>query len=115
MDVSLRRAEGYKQAMTEAGLAVSEEDVYLIAVSVGGLRQVEDTGGRIEKDKLLVAFADILSKGCSGKEKVFRVKDDGFAVIGSHLPPLPDGIRITAVTLLIAPLPRACRTAQGDF
>lgn len=66
------------------------EDMYLIAVSVGGLRQAEDAGGVIEKDKLIVAFADMLSKGCSGREKVFRAREGGFAIIGSHVPPMSD-------------------------
>lgn len=77
------------EEMTELS-ALYGEDIYLIAISVGGLQQAEDAGGRIKKDKLIVAFADMLSKGCSGKEKVFRVRDDSFAVIGSHVPPLPD-------------------------
>lgn len=70
------------------------EDIYIIAISAGGLRQVEDTSGGVEKNKILVAFADILTKSCANREKVFRVGDSQFAVIGSELSPCSHHIEL---------------------
>ncbi|MBQ8514214.1 MAG: substrate-binding domain-containing protein [Ruminococcus sp.] len=63
------------------------KDIYLTVLSIGGLRRLEDTSGPVEKERLLVAFSDMLSKSCRNKENIFRVGETGFAVIGAERPP----------------------------
>ena len=63
------------------------EDIYMAVISIGGLQLVEDTDGVVEKDKLLVSFADKLSRSCTVKEKAFRFHNTSFVVIGSEAAP----------------------------
>lgn len=64
------------------------EDIYMITISIGGLRQVEDMAGKVERDKIIVSFANILSKNCVNRENAFRVKEAEFIIIGSEIPPI---------------------------
>ena len=63
--------------------AENKEQIYLIAVSAGGLRQIENADGSVESDRYLAAFADVLARCCNGKEKIFKVDQKSFVVIGS--------------------------------
>ena len=63
------------------------EDIYMICLSVGGLKQLAETEGSVERDKVVLLFADILKSCCASREKVFRAGEADFAVIGSELSP----------------------------
>lgn len=64
------------------------ENIYIAVFSLGGLRQVEDTDSRIEKDRIILSFAEILLRCSRSKEKVFKIKNSVFAVVGSEMPPM---------------------------
>ncbi|MBQ8725068.1 MAG: substrate-binding domain-containing protein [Oscillospiraceae bacterium] len=70
------------------------EKMYMIVISVGGLRQLEDVKGSLEKDKFLVAFSELLMKSCVGREKLLRIGDNDFAVIGSCKPDSEEYIKV---------------------
>lgn len=63
------------------------EDIYMVGFSIGGMRQIEETGGSVLKNRMLVEFADILKKFSLNREKLFRTGDAEFAVIGSQQSP----------------------------
>lgn len=63
------------------------EDIYILLLELGGLRQIEDADSRIEREQHIVAFTEILQRIHSSKEKVFRISGDLFAVIGSERTP----------------------------
>ena len=67
--------------------AVNKEQIYLIAVSAGGLRQIENAAGSVESDRYLAAFAEVLVRCCNGKEKIFKVDQKNFVIIGSSHEP----------------------------
>ncbi|MBR5165219.1 MAG: substrate-binding domain-containing protein [Ruminococcus sp.] len=61
--------------------------VYIIAISAGGLRHIENDSGYVESDKYLAAFADILTKSCTSHEKLFKYGETSFVLIGcGHSP-----------------------------
>ncbi|MBR4627306.1 MAG: substrate-binding domain-containing protein [Ruminococcus sp.] len=63
------------------------DQMYIIAVTAGGLRHIENDSGYVESDKYLASFADILSKCCNSRERVFKYRDKSFVIIGSgHSP-----------------------------
>lgn len=60
---------------------------YIISVAAGGLRHIENDSGYVESDKYLAAFADILAKSCSSREKLFKYGETSFVIIGfGHYP-----------------------------
>lgn len=61
-------------------------NIFMITVYVGGLRHIEEISGSLERDKLLVAFSELLMKCCTGREKILRIGNEDFAVIGSCQP-----------------------------
>ena len=63
--------------------AVNKEQIYLIVVSAGGLRQIENAAGSVESDRYLAAFADVLARCCNGKEKIFKVNQKSFVIVSS--------------------------------
>ena len=71
------------------------ETLYVLAFCISGLQQIEDLNSRIEKDKIILAFSDILVRCCRGHEQVFLAEDGIFFIIGSELPPVsrPDKLR----------------------
>lgn len=60
------------------------EGIYMIAISVNGLEQLEDVSGSLERDKLLVEFSERLMKCCGQREKLFRIGRGDFALIGTR-------------------------------
>ena len=70
----------WKQAAELA--AFYGEDIYLAAISLGGLREAADEAGKAARDQIIVAFANLLTQCCTGREQAFRVSSGGFAVIG---------------------------------
>ncbi|MBR6069517.1 MAG: helix-turn-helix domain-containing protein, partial [Ruminococcus sp.] len=61
--------------------------VYIIAISAGGLSHIENDSGYVESDKYLAAFADILAKSCGSREKLFKYGETSFVIIGcGHSP-----------------------------
>ncbi len=61
---------------------VQDKDVFIIAISLKGLQSLLEISGTREKEKLIVAFSEMLMKCCEGSEKLFRIGDGDFAVIG---------------------------------
>ncbi len=59
------------------------DNVFMLAVYLGGLRTIEETSGSLERDKFLVSFSEILMKCCSGREKLLRIGNNDFAIIGA--------------------------------
>ncbi|MBQ4464722.1 MAG: substrate-binding domain-containing protein [Oscillospiraceae bacterium] len=63
------------------------ETLYLLVLHLGGLQQVEDAQNRMEKDRLLLAFSDILVRNCRGREQVFLAEEGTFYLLGSGVQP----------------------------
>ncbi len=59
------------------------DNIFMLAVYLGGLRTIEEISGSLERDKFLVSFSEILMKCCTGHEKLLRIGSNDFAVIGS--------------------------------
>ena len=59
------------------------EDIYYAAISLGGLREAADEAGKAARDQIIVAFANLLTQCCTGREQAFRVSGEGFAVTGT--------------------------------
>ncbi len=57
---------------------------FLLGFSIHGLHQIKENYGTVEKDKLLLAFADILQNCCQHHEKCFRAREGEFLIIGSY-------------------------------
>ncbi|MBR4628007.1 MAG: substrate-binding domain-containing protein [Ruminococcus sp.] len=63
------------------------ELLYIVAISAGGLRNIENDSGYVESDKYLAAFADVLSKSCTSREKLFKFGEKSFVMTGSGRSP----------------------------
>ncbi|MGN1100809.1 MAG: substrate-binding domain-containing protein [Huintestinicola sp.] len=64
------------------------QDIYIIAVSAGGLRHIENAAGSDESDRYLVMFAETLSKCCNNQEKVYKTGEKSFVIIGTESQPV---------------------------
>ena len=58
------------------------EKNYWIALSIGGLYRLTEAYGSLEKDKLLVSFAELLQNACSHGEKCLHAGEGDFIVLG---------------------------------
>lgn len=66
------------------------EEMFLIAVTVNGVRQIGEMHGRVESERMLASFAEILPQCCAGGEYCLRIGEDGFIVFGSSDSPEAD-------------------------
>lgn len=57
--------------------------IYIVPILIEGLGSAEESGGGDVRDKLLVDIAELLNKGCRSSEKLLRVNDSGFVIIGT--------------------------------
>ncbi len=62
---------------------MADEDIFMTAISISGLQNLQDIGGTREKEMFIVSFSEMLMKCCDGHVKFFRIGDGDFAVIGS--------------------------------
>lgn len=67
--------------------AVCDEIVFLLCLSVSGLRQVQEMCGSVVCDKLMMDFAGILQGCCENRERCVRMGMADFAVMGTEKPP----------------------------
>lgn len=63
---------------------LQNEQCFWIAFSINGLYRLTEAYGSLEKDKLIVAFAEQLQNTCSHKEKCLRAGDGDFLILGSE-------------------------------
>ncbi len=63
---------------------MQNEQCFWIAFSINGLYRLTEAYGSLEKDKLIVAFAEQLQNICSHKEKCLRAGDGDFLILGSE-------------------------------
>lgn len=63
---------------------IEHEKCYWIAISIGGLYRLTEVYGSLEKDKLLVAFSELLQNACSHGEKCLRAGEGDFLILGSE-------------------------------
>ena len=61
-----------------------QEKCFWIAFSINGLYRLTEAHGSLEKDKLIVAFAEQLQNICSHNEKCLRAGDGDFLILGSE-------------------------------
>ncbi len=60
------------------------ETCFWISLHIAGLYRVAENGGTIQKDKLLVAFAEYLQNTCNYHEKCLRTGESDFLILGSE-------------------------------
>ena len=65
-------------------VATRNEKRFWIALHIGGLYRLAEIGGTLQKDKLLVAFAEYLQNVCSYHEKCLRAGESDFLILGSE-------------------------------
>lgn len=58
------------------------QEVFLIGVTLGGLYQVNEAFGSLEKDKLITSFAELIPGCCVKDEKSLRSDEGEFIIIG---------------------------------
>ena len=81
----LYNLEGFSQMwqdVTDNALLYGNS-IFMLVVYLGGLRQIEEVRGSLERDRFLVSFSELLMKCCTGREKLMRIGSNDFAVIGS--------------------------------
>lgn len=61
-----------------------KESCFWIALHIAGLYRIAENGGTLQKDKLLVAFAEYLQNTCSYHEKCLRAGESDFLILGSE-------------------------------
>lgn len=61
-----------------------KQKAFWLALNISGIDQLEETQGSLAKDKLLVAFAELLQNVCSEQENCFRAGDHTFLILGSE-------------------------------
>ncbi|SDA26667.1 DNA-binding transcriptional regulator, LacI/PurR family [Ruminococcus sp. YE71] len=61
----------------------NHEQLYMVAVTAGGIRHIKNKYGSVESDKCIMVIADILSKSCRSREWLFKAADRSFVIIGS--------------------------------
>ncbi len=61
-----------------------KEHCFWIALHISGLYRIAETGGAVQKDKLLVAFSEYLQNTCSYHEKCLRTGESDFIILGSE-------------------------------
>ncbi|MDO4864384.1 MAG: substrate-binding domain-containing protein [Ruminococcus sp.] len=64
------------------------QDIYIIVISAGGLKHIENAAGSAESDRHLLMFAETLSKCCSNTEKIYKTGEKGFVIIGTESSPV---------------------------
>ncbi len=60
------------------------EKCFWILLHIAGLYHLAETGGTIQKDKLLVSFAETLQNICNYHEKCLRAGESDFLILGSE-------------------------------
>ncbi|MDE5563943.1 MAG: diguanylate cyclase, partial [Oscillospiraceae bacterium] len=65
-------------------LRTAHEQRFWIGLSIGGLYRLTETRGSLQKDKLLVTFAEQLQNACSQGEKCLRAGESDFLILGSE-------------------------------
>ncbi|MBQ8927056.1 MAG: substrate-binding domain-containing protein [Oscillospiraceae bacterium] len=63
---------------------LAKEVPFWIALTVGGLGQILDVGGALERDKRVQAFSELLQNVCSHNEKCLRAGESSFLIMGSE-------------------------------
>ncbi len=63
------------------------EQLYMVVITAGGIRHIENKYGSVESDKCIMMIADILSKSCRSRERLFKAADRSFVMIGSDSRP----------------------------
>ena len=66
------------------GVKDSGEHAFWMALSIMGLYRLTEAHGSLEKDKLLVAFAEMMQNACSHGEKCLRAGEGDFLILGSE-------------------------------
>ena len=61
-----------------------KEKCFWISLHIAGLYRLAETGGTLQKDKLLVSFAEQLQNICSYHEKCLRTGESDFLILGSE-------------------------------
>lgn len=61
----------------------NHEKLYMVVITAGGIRHIENKFGSVESDKGIMTIADILSKSCRSRERLFKAADRSFVMIGS--------------------------------
>ena len=63
------------------------EQIYILLLEMCGLKKLEETDSRLIREQCASELADIIQHIHSSKEKIFRISDTVFAVIGSEPSP----------------------------
>ncbi len=62
-----------------------DQDAMLMLIDLDGMKQINDSRGHDEGDKLLQQFAQLLATGCRRDDKAYRFGGDEFAVLLGNL------------------------------
>jgi len=77
-----RLTDIWEDYLTNAGL--KNEKCFWVGFTIHGLYRLAEMGGTVLKDKLLVAFAELIQNVCSHNEKCLRAGECDFLILGSE-------------------------------